>query len=218
MIGDCDELGNWDTKKCLKLKWTEGHYWVSVQPLYTNRPYFKYKYIQYSDGHIEDGMDRLADVEVLPEVNNAARAYDINLRQNNLYKVVQLNDVWESFRVNFSVYAPMETHSDQMFISGSRDELGNWNKTSSPIQMTRSIINQDWLNEKYGEGVMPFEASITLKQQRQTVINHHFSFDYNYTFRNGASMSGGGFTERHLPRTISFIDPSNYSGQYSHNN
>jgi hypothetical protein len=163
-------------------------------------------------------MDRLADVEVLPEVNNAARVYDINRRENNQYKVVQLNDVWESFRVNFSVYAPIETHGDQMFISGSRDELGNWNKTSSPGQMTRSIINQDWLNEKYGEGVMPFEASITLKQQRQTVINHHFSFDYNYTFRNGASTSGGGFTERHLPRTISFIDPSNYNGQYSHNN
>ena len=50
-----------------------------------------------------------------------------------------------------------------MLITGSRDELGNWNKTSGPIQMTRSIINQDWLNEKYGEGVMPFETSITLK-------------------------------------------------------
>lgn len=31
-------------------------------------------------------------------------------------------------------------------------------------------------------------------------------------------MSGGGYTERNLPRTISFIDPSNYNGQYSHNN
>jgi len=49
-------------------------------PLYTNKPYFKYKYIQYSDGHIEDGMDRLADVEVLPEVNNAGRVYDVNIR------------------------------------------------------------------------------------------------------------------------------------------
>jgi len=75
---------------------------------------------------------------------------------------VQLNDIWESFKVNFSVYAPCETHGDQMFISGSRDELGNWNK-SGPISMVRSIINQDWLSEKYGEGVMPFEASITLK-------------------------------------------------------
>ena len=45
VIGDTDELGNWDTKKGLKLKWTEGHYWVSVAPLYTNQPYFKYKYI-----------------------------------------------------------------------------------------------------------------------------------------------------------------------------
>ena len=77
--------------------------------------------------------------------------------------MVQLNDIWESFKVNFSVFAPIETHGDDMLITGSRDELGNWNKTSGPIQMTRSIINQDWLNEKYGEGVMPFETSITLK-------------------------------------------------------
>jgi hypothetical protein len=47
--------------------------------------------------------------------------------------------------------------------------------------MTRSITNQDWLHGKYGCGVMPFEATITLKQQKQSVINHHFSFDYNYT-------------------------------------
>jgi hypothetical protein len=86
-------------------------------------------------------MDRLADVEVLPEVNNAGRVYDINIRQNNLYKVVQLNDIWESFKVNFSVLAPIESHGDDMLISGSRDELGNWNKTSGPILMTRSIIN-----------------------------------------------------------------------------
>ena len=30
VIGDWDELGNWDPKRCLKLKWTDGHYWVSV--------------------------------------------------------------------------------------------------------------------------------------------------------------------------------------------
>jgi len=76
---------------------------------------------------------------------------------------VQLNDIWESFKVNFSVYAPDESHGDQMLMSGSRDELGNWNKASGPIQMSKSIINQDWLSEKYGEGVMPFETSITLK-------------------------------------------------------
>ena len=106
VIGDTDELGNWDSKKCLKLKWTEGHYWVSVVPLYTNRPYFKYKYCQYSDGHIEDGMDRLADVEVLPEINSRGGIQDVQ------YKVVQLNDIWESFKVNFSVYTPIEDLRD----------------------------------------------------------------------------------------------------------
>ena len=109
VIGDSDELGNWDTKKCLKLKWTEGHYWVSVEPLYTNQPYFKYKYIQYSDGHIEDGMDRLADVEVLPEIQ---KSNQVGLIRNGVYKIVQLNDIWESFKVNFSVYSPNEDLND----------------------------------------------------------------------------------------------------------
>ena len=69
----------------MKLKWTEGHYWVSVYPLYTNRPYFKYKYVQYSDGHIEDGMDRLADVDVLPEINKGISEYR---KRDDMYKNV----------------------------------------------------------------------------------------------------------------------------------
>lgn len=35
VIGDCDELGNWDPLQCLKLKWITGHFWVSAEPMYT---------------------------------------------------------------------------------------------------------------------------------------------------------------------------------------
>ena len=54
-------------------------------------------------------MDRLADVEVLPEIQ---KSNQVGLIRHGVYKIVQLNDIWESFKVNFSVYSPIEDLND----------------------------------------------------------------------------------------------------------
>jgi hypothetical protein len=49
VIGDLPQLGgNKDLK--YSLMWTEGHIWVSEQPLLTSTPYFSYKYVKVDRG------------------------------------------------------------------------------------------------------------------------------------------------------------------------
>jgi len=48
VFGDIPELGSWDIKKCLKMKWYKDHIWETETPLYTSVPFFKYKYVIYN--------------------------------------------------------------------------------------------------------------------------------------------------------------------------
>lgn len=69
VYGDIPELGNWDVKKCLKLKWYKDHIWESEHPLITNKPFFRYKYVYYNPKTvIEEGQDRIAELRLLPEI------------------------------------------------------------------------------------------------------------------------------------------------------
>lgn len=52
------------------LKWTEGHIWVSEQPLITNRRHFLYKYRVLTEGELtnwERGVDRICQPRLLEE-------------------------------------------------------------------------------------------------------------------------------------------------------
>ena len=70
VIGSTEELGRWKEVK-VHLKWKKGHVWVMEQPLLTKYQYFKYKYVLLKNDEIEkweSGIDRIADLELLPEV------------------------------------------------------------------------------------------------------------------------------------------------------
>jgi len=43
ILGSIPELGDWKDRKC-KLTWTEGHVWITAEPILTTAPYFRYKY------------------------------------------------------------------------------------------------------------------------------------------------------------------------------
>ena len=54
------------------MKWTDGHLWVT-ENLVTDRPYFLYKYVICRGGEAvtwEKGANRIADVEVLPDLTD----------------------------------------------------------------------------------------------------------------------------------------------------
>lgn len=60
--------------KCI-MKWTDGHLWVT-ENLVTDRPYFLYKYVICRGGEAvtwEKGANRIADVEVLPDLTDTSK-------------------------------------------------------------------------------------------------------------------------------------------------
>ena len=72
VLGSIPELGNWKEFKH-HMKWSEGNIWESITPLSTHSFYFQYKYTLLEDKGTrqidwEKGVDRLADLELMPDV------------------------------------------------------------------------------------------------------------------------------------------------------
>ena len=63
-------MGKWKDLKC-KLWWREGHVWVTEEPIITSSTHFSYKYVMAETGTLkawETGVDRVADLHILPTV------------------------------------------------------------------------------------------------------------------------------------------------------
>ena len=72
VVGSNEQLGFWKQFKC-PLKWTDGHVWVSEQPIFikSSDAIFQYKYVLLweEDSKLlnwEKGVDRIADLSILP--------------------------------------------------------------------------------------------------------------------------------------------------------
>ena len=65
--------------------------------------------------HYEQGVDRIADLRLLSGP----------VDQNGL-RHVELNDSWEKFDVNFTVYEPKVPADEAMCVASERDEMGKW--------------------------------------------------------------------------------------------
>ena len=74
VLGSLPELGVWKEFKH-HMKWTEGNIWESITPLQTHQFYFQYKYSLLQDKGTrqvdwETGVDRLADLELMPDIQD----------------------------------------------------------------------------------------------------------------------------------------------------
>ena len=68
-----------------------------------------------------------------------------------------MNDIWETYSVNFSIYYPLSDENECMRIMGEEKEAGKWAQELGPQKMTESINEVEWLT---GEKVRPWEWSI----------------------------------------------------------
>lgn len=103
------------------------------------RGVFLYKYgLKAGDSFIrfENGLDRIADLTLLPGCNDGI-------------KQVELADSWEQFKVNFMVHEPDVKTGETMCIAGDREELGNW----APQAMNIEEKNRNWMKGKFGMAV-----------------------------------------------------------------
>ena len=144
VVGNIDELGQWNDCNVCKMTWTENHVWVTDN-LVVSKPFFLYKYVIIQDGEIkqwEKGANRIADLEVLPDVqaqslsriNSVAsfksmRGARSSSPTNRQIKMVEIADEWEQFKIRFSIYDPVEenllSQGDFMRIIGSTPKLGS---------------------------------------------------------------------------------------------
>jgi len=124
VVGDIDELGNWNPQRAIKLTWSEGHNWSSkIRIIHDNRETIQYKYI------------------IAPTILTGSQTANWERGPNrsiNLYSTsklcISLKDEWEHLKVRIAVQNDTLKRSwktsQQMFIST------NLSKKSFPIEMT----------------------------------------------------------------------------------
>ena len=104
-MGSIEELGKWDEFKC-EMTWTEGHYWITDDLRIKSASHFQYKYAVKRDGDWdatwEMGIDRIADLAILPAMNEST---------DGEVKDVQILDEWGHFTVKFGVLYPSQSHA-----------------------------------------------------------------------------------------------------------
>lgn len=120
-------MGAWDkTKAVCRLKWTEGDYWVTETPIFSNKYFFDFKYVIWNNADNkmvawERGIDRIIDCEILDNWANKETKYGFvfqNKTGRNSHCVI-LNEVFEKFETVFSVNLPNPDSNDQMEIIGN---------------------------------------------------------------------------------------------------
>jgi len=216
VCGSIPELGNWKEFKC-HMKWTEGHIWVTEEPIVTDKYFFTYKYLALGDNRTtligwERGVDRIADLEVLPNLEFSEYG-QLNLQgkyKGREVKNVEINDDWENFIVKFSVSHPVDESGDQLSLEGNVSFLKN-------ISMARPTLGKDWMPIKYGKGQYPWECEVLFPNEDGS--NHgqwKESSEMNkieYSFVKKNAYTNINQKEREPKRTFQIQDPSRYRGQ-----
>lgn len=125
MSGDLPALGMWTDFSMFPMQRAGGDTWVSARPFVTSNWVFQYKYVVVDQKKElikwERGVNRLADLEVLPAADAAGAAhrthgaeYMTKFHEKAMHggkktKTVRLDDEWETFTVRFRVHYP-ENH------------------------------------------------------------------------------------------------------------
>lgn len=197
VTGSIQELGLWKEYKC-HLVWTEGHIWVSEAPIITKSNKFFYKYVLLDEGKMvkwEMGIDRIADLSILPEKSKGKEA-----------RHYELNDVWQQFNVRFSVFDAFGDANDSLWLESP---------TLGKVDMKRSSKTTGWLESKYGKNVVVWECTI---KQSNDFLNtegefhdNGLSFEYQYCRQRGKEVT----KEREPMRVFELMNPKSYEAHLS---
>lgn len=202
------------------MKWTEGHVWMLENPIISNVPYFQYKYVIMEDDQDlkwENGMNRIADLEMLASSTAKTNEFlvqqqkmmkerlskmqhDINIDQNQSKSAV-INDEWESYQIKFSVYQPLEGQYDMM-LEGNKAQLER-------VVMVQSAQPKEWLMNKYGKKVRPYEVTVRMNQEE--LVSQKDKIYYSYSLKNFEQNDV--IYEREPNRILEIQDPSLYRGE-----
>ena len=155
-------MGAWDkTKQGVRLKWTEGDYWVTEEPVITKQYHFQYKYVTWdtnsnSMNSYERGIDRLIDCEVLDDMSaNSQFGFNFNPISGKECHCVILDEVFEAFTTCFSVNFPEPDINDEMVLIGHH-------KAIPTKVMMMDTEKTSWMPSKYGMAMAPFKVTVLM--------------------------------------------------------
>lgn len=199
VLGSSDELGKWNKKAILyHLQWTDGHRWVSKEPLLTSSQHFRYKYVVCHDmkfKEYERGIDRIADLAIA-EVSHDGTIY--------------YNDVWQLYSLKFTVFSH-EGDDDQMVMDFIHQSDGQ----TRTIRMNRSIRDDKWMFSKFGIPVVPWECNMKMDNLLNSSTGEfqhadHANFHYRYRKIRAGQVDE---PERDPMRFLQLQGPGKYAGQ-----
>lgn len=127
-------------------------------------------------------------------------------------KYVVVNDVWETYSLNFSVFQPfVDTNSFDMRLDGNIKELDR-----KLMHKREDTIN--WMPSKYGQKIRPYEVTVTMKQEnrenKDLVTSPKKTIEYLYSMKNFKSQEV--VFEREPYRVLEIQDPIFYRGTLAH--
>lgn len=205
MLGSIKELGEWKEYK-IKLFWGDNHCWCTKEPVMVNDPFFEYKYALFGvQGDLqfwENGINRIADLETLP--------FDESMNGTGT-KHIFISDVWEEYKLRFTLYDPLYERGDQMVMIPNE---GSGLSASYPMERIEGP--EDWLLSKYGKPVPVWECEIPLQNNNgdsegQFLDSNQIAFSYTYAKkkRAGAYL----IKERTPMRRFLIENPNTYQGE-----
>ena len=119
----------------------------------------------------EKGVDRIADLKILPEV----KIKDSLLPKNiEIVKCVQLNDTWEKYELNLTVFHPVMDQNELLRVQCTANGLGNWDRSRFDPQQNMSarssfdLLHAD-INSEAEAKAHDDEKSIKLAQSTENI-------------------------------------------------
>jgi len=113
VVGDLPQLGEWQERSAIKMRWTEGHIWTVTLPLPAGVP-FHYKYVVLG----ERGFSRW---ESGP--NRCATSLDSPLENH-----------WDHTCVTLALHVALSSPTQTVYVNGDSEGLGQWD-TRGPVPM-----------------------------------------------------------------------------------
>lgn len=202
VLGSTPELGEWNKKQVSHhMMWTKGNKWISRYPLETSTVHFRYKYVIMEDKgtnlfEYEKGIDKIADLDLQGK--------------DDVDEIVYLYDIWQMYRLKFSVFTHIGGDTDQM-VMDFKYHKGDKYET---MTMERSKNKNTWLNTKYGGNVVPWECYYdmeNLKNNEEGDFQEANDARFSYRYRKVKSF-GDDEAERDPMRFLHLHGPGAYEG------
>lgn len=183
VVGSIPELGDWSTYKH-ELQWTEGHVWLSKQPLTTTQRFFSYKYVVLDHGKVqmwEKGVDRIADLATLCHGPTGE---------------LVLEDSWQHYELRFELDGFRASGHARIFVN-----------VVAPMSFRLELLQEDtlYVGSKTMENTRG-DANGQWKSTEAGTVRYYYSFEQQgqvtYEGRHGAPVH----------REVSFGNPREYTG------